>query len=239
MARRRGGAQRRLPRAGLLEYSPGMRLPSTPAAEEHVGLRFLSRPGAHARAPLVVFVHGRAGNREVMWSFERAVPTAAAVVAFEAFLPDPLGGFSWWDFEAPGSKREAIRSASKRLSFALERFVDLEGLEPSHTVALGFSQGAVLLSDAMLAGEVALDGLGLLAGLVPTPEEKPHVIGHPRVLVAHGVSDEVIRVERARQGVELLRSLGLDVTYVEDAVGHKVGIEGTRALKAWLHEVLG
>ena len=164
-----------------------MRAPSTPEAEEYVGLRFVDRPGVSARAPLVVFVHGRAGNRDVMWSFERAVPSSAAIVAFEAFLPDKVGGFSWWDFEAPGSKREAIRTAAKRLSFALERFIDLEGLEPSHIVALGFSQGAVLLSSAMLAGDLSLSGLGLLAGLVPTPEGETHVLGSPKVFVAHGL----------------------------------------------------
>lgn len=217
-----------------------MRAPSTPEAEEFVGLKFVDRPGASSRSPLVVLVHGRAGNREVMWSFERAVPPEAAIVAFEGFLPDPLGGFSWWDFQAPGSKRAAITSAAKRLSFALERFIELEGLEPSRTVGLGFSQGAVLLSDAVLSGELSLSGLGLLAGLVPTPEVKPHIAGAPpKVFVAHGTKDEVITIARARQGVDLLRSLGLDVTYVEDDVAHKVGIEGTRALKAWLSGVLG
>lgn len=216
-----------------------MRAPSTPEAEEYVGLKFVDRPGASARSPLVVLVHGRAGNRDVMWSFERAIPPGAAVVAFEAFLPDPVGGYSWWDFLAPGSKREAIASAAKRLSFAVERFIDLEGLEPSQVVALGFSQGAVLLSSAVLSGDLNLAGLGLLAGLVPTPHEPPQILGSPKVFVAHGTKDDVIEVARARQGVELLRKLGLEVTYVEDEVGHKVGIEGTRALKSWMYGVLG
>lgn len=216
-----------------------MRVPSTPAAEEYVGLKFIERPGASSRSPLVILVHGRAGSREVMWSFDRCIPKGAAVVSFEAFLPDPLGGFSWWDFESTTSRREVITAASKRLSFALERYIDHEGLLPSHLVALGFSQGAVLLSVAMLNGDIAFDGVGLLAGFVPKPEVPPSVKGHPKVFVAHGTKDEVITVARARQGVAILEALGLEVTSVEDEVGHKVGIAGTRALKSWLFSTLG
>ena len=216
-----------------------MRIPSTTAAEEYVGLSFINRPGSSARSPLVVLVHGRAGSREVMWSFDRCIPKGAAVVAFQGFLADPIGGFSWWDLEGSGSKRDAISAASKRLSFALERFVELEGLEPSCTVALGFSQGAVLLACALLFGDVALNGLGLLAGFAPKPDGAVAVRGSPKVLIAHGTKDEVISIERARQSAALFGGLGLDVTLVEDEVGHKVGVEGTRALKAWLFGVLG
>lgn len=216
-----------------------MRIPSTPAAEEHVGLSFVNRPGASARSPLVALVHGRAGNREVMWSFDRCIPKGVAVVSFQAHLPDPIGGFSWWDFEGTESKREAISAASKRVSYALERFIDLEGLAPSGTVALGFSQGAVLLASGVLLGDLALDGLGLLAGFAPRPDGPAVLRGHPKVFIAHGTKDEVISIERARHSASLFRGLGLDVTVAEDDVGHKVGIEGTRALKTWLFGVLG
>ncbi len=173
-----------------------------------------------------------------MWSFERCVPHGAGIVAFEGFLPDAIGGFSWWDMTAEGPKRGAIAAAASRVSFALERFIDLQGLAPSRIVALGFSQGGVLLSSAVLAGELEVAGLGVLAGLVPKADGGPRVRGCPKVFMAHGTKDEVIPIERARHGAETLRALSLDVCLVEDDVGHKVGIEGTRALKAWLHAVL-
>ena len=75
--------------------------------------------------------------------------------------------------------------------------------------------------------------------MVPTPEGETHVLGSPKVFVAHGTKDDVITVDRARQSVKLLRELGLDVTYIEDEVAHKVGILGTRALKTWLYGALG
>ncbi len=57
--------------------------------------------------------------------------------------------------------------------------------------------------------------------------------------MAHGTRDEVISIERARRGAKLLENLGLPVTQVEDDVGHKIGVQGTRALRNWLHELIG
>jgi phospholipase/carboxylesterase len=211
-----------------------MRHSSTSEEEHFVGLKFLYRAGARRDSPLVVLVHGRAGTREVIWTFERSIPEAAAVVSFQAFLPDALGGFSWWDMESTEDRSVAIGRAADKVSFAIERITELFDLAPRRLYGIGFSQGSVLLSAAVLTGALRLDGLGVLAGFVPKPEGKVRLLGLPEVFLAHGIQDEVVRVERARSAAEYLRSLGLSVTYIEDDVGHKVGIQGTRALKEWL-----
>lgn len=211
-----------------------MRHSSTSEEDLFVGLKFLYRAGAHRDSPLVVLVHGRAGTREVIWTFERSVPASAAVVSFQAFLPDPLGGFSWWDMESIEDRALAIRRAAGKVSFAVERFTELFELTPRKLYGIGFSQGSVLLSAAILTGALRLDGLAILAGFVPKPDDSVRLLGLPDVFLAHGTQDEVVRVDRARSAVEYLRSLRLSVTYVEDDVGHKVGVQGTRALKEWL-----
>jgi phospholipase/carboxylesterase len=224
-----------------------MRQPSTLEQEAIVGLPFLYRPGQDRSAPLAVLLHGRAGTREVIWMFERQVPPTAAVLSLQAPLPEPapLGGFSWWRLDADEEERiAAVRHAVERLADAIERFLELHELRPTRRIALGFSQGAALISAALLSQRLRVDGAALLAGFVvepPAPATVPasFVHGKPRVFVAHGTKDEVISIERARRGAKLLASLGLPVTHVEDEVGHKVGIQGTRALKKWLDETLG
>ena len=215
-----------------------MRQQSTQEEEEFVGLRFIHRVGTDRSGPLVILVHGRAGDAQVMWAFDRVIPSQATVVSLEAFLEDPLGGFSWWYMESTEPVRPAIVRARDRLCYAIERYIELENIRPSKRVALGFSQGAVLLSAALLTGKLPLEGLGILAGVVYEGEEPPGIKGHTRVLIAHGTQDEVLMVDRARVGAERLRALGLDVTYVEEDVGHKVGVQGTRALKEWLAEIV-
>lgn len=215
-----------------------MRQQSTQEEEEFVGLRFIHRVGTDRSGPLVILVHGRAGDAQVMWAFDPVIPSQATVVSLEAFLEDPLGGFSWWYMESTEPVRPAIVRARDRLCYAIERYIELENLRPSKRVALGFSQGAVLLSAALLTGKLPLEGLGILAGVPYEGEEPPVIKGHTRVLIAHGTQDEVLIVDRARVGAERLRALGLDVTYVEEDVGHKVGVQGTRALKEWLAEIV-
>jgi phospholipase/carboxylesterase len=212
---------------------------STRAEEQAVGLSFLYRTGAGHTAPLVVLIHGRAGDRSVMWMFERSVPEDCHVISFQAFLPDPLGGWSWWDMTTPGSKKEAIGNAASRLIKALEAFIEMHGLVPSRVVGMGFSQGSMLLSEVALRDFFQFDGIAILAGFVLVPTEPRALRKQPLVFVAHGARDERVPVAQAREGVAELEKRGIKVQYVEEDVGHKIGIEGTRALRGWLLRALG
>lgn len=215
-----------------------MRESSDTIQEEFVGLTFIHRLCGDPSAPLIVLVHGRAGSAQVMWAFDRTLPERANVVSFQAFLPDALGGFSWWDMTSDKPLEPAIMVARDRFQFALERYVELFSLHPSKVVAAGFSQGSVLLSAAMLTGVVRLDGLAILAGFVSKVGEQRLMQGAPEVFVAHGTADEVLSVEKARKGVARLSSYGLKVTYLEEeGVGHKLGIQGMRGLKEWMARV--
>ena len=57
---------------------------------------YLPPDGGEGR-PLVVMVHGRAGNDQVMWVFSKALERLKpVVVAPQATIPDIKDGFSWW-----------------------------------------------------------------------------------------------------------------------------------------------
>ena len=50
----------------------------------------------------------------------------------------------------------------------------------------------------------------------------------------------MLSVEKARKGVQRLKSYGLPVTFIEEeGVGHKLGISGMRGLKEWIGKVMG
>ena len=91
-----------------------------------------------------------------------------------------------------------------------------------------------------MTGVVRLDGLGILAGFVSSVGEQKLIQGRPEVFVAHGTADEILPVERAREGVARLRSFGLPVTYLEEeGVGPKLGVQGMRSLKSWMAHLVG
>ena len=215
-----------------------MRQQSDSMQEDFVGLKFIHRLCEDPSAPLIILVHGRAGNAQVMWAFDRTLPERAHVVSFEAFLADALGGFSWWDMASEKPLEPEILRARDRLQFAIERYIELFSLHPSLIIGVGFSQGSVLLSAAMLTGALQLDGLAILAGFVSRVGDASLIRGLPQVFVAHGTADEVLSIDKARKGVNRLRSCGLKVTFVEEeGVGHKLGIQGMKALKEWIQLV--
>jgi phospholipase/carboxylesterase len=217
-----------------------MREQSDSTQHDFIGLRFIHRLCGDVTAPLIILVHGRAGSAQVMWAFDRTLPEHANVVSFEAFLPDVLGGFSWWDMASDQPIEPEIMRARDRLHFAIERYSELFSLTPHKTIALGFSQGSVLLSASVLTGVLRLDGLGILAGFVSKVGEPGLIQARPEVFVAHGSADEVLSVEKARKGVQRLKSYGLPVTYIEEeGVGHKLGISGMRGLKEWIGKIVG
>jgi predicted esterase len=90
-----------------------------------------------------------------------------------------------------------------------------------------------------LTGVLRLDGLAILAGFISRVGDQSLIQGQPTVFVAHGTTDEVLSIEKARKGVNRLRSIGLTVTFVEEeGVGHKVGVQGMRALKEWVSSLI-
>ncbi|WKZ56651.1 MAG: hypothetical protein QY326_07945 [Bdellovibrionota bacterium] len=195
------------------------------------GLRHKHVLSASSDSAVFYLVHGRAGTVDVMWTFRRVIPEHAHIIAVEAPIPDPLGGFSWWLADDPEWRNVATDSLNMLVHF-IEEAEALYGIRPRYRVALGFSQGGGLLSLLLEKGDPPLSALGLLASFVI--EGHKYSGPHPPVFIAHGTQDEAVRIERARAGAAFLRSQGFAVTMVEDAVGHKVGSSAMRLLKGWL-----
>lgn len=219
---------------------------SDSSQESAVGLAFSYRLGTTTVSPLIFLIHGRAGNRDVMWLFERALPRDATIVSFQAPDKEPvpsLGGFSWWDIQVPGAARSEGLNAANLIAGALHRFESLFSLVPSHRIGIGFSQGAAVLSSLLQRNVVSCDGIALLAGFVIEESDTPPLnstdkLHLPPVYIGHGTLDEVIPLERAIQGKDFLESRGYSVSFLTDPVGHKVGVGATRGLTSWIQTTL-
>lgn len=203
---------------------------------EVIGLRHVHSLNADKHAPLIVLVHGRAGNMNVMLTFRRVAPEAqCSFVSVEAPQPDSLGGYSWWQVDNGKLLRDNAVPASLCLISFVEKFVQEHELKPSVILALGFSQGGAVLSVAAQQRPELFAGIGLLASFVVKLKET--ALGHgqmPKFMVAHGTQDQTVPLQQAQEGVEWLRSAGFQVEFVLDDVGHKVGTSAMRAIKNWL-----
>ena len=202
-------------------------------AEKILGLKHKIRLG-EPDAPIIFLVHGRAGNFDVMWTFKRAIPDHYTVIAPQAPLEDPIGGFSWWQVGAKGVREEGTAQlAAERLRSFLEKSLTHYSLTPSAILAAGFSQGAALLSVMLQRNDNPFEGVALLAGFVLRDNQA--VRGKTSsVLILHGSKDDVVPIEMARLGERHLLELGYAVEFIEDPVGHKIGAGSVRALTRWV-----
>lgn len=192
------------------------------------------RRGTHAHSPLVLLVHGRAGNLNVMSLFAHSLPPEAHIVTVQAPLPDPIGGFSWWRLGTEDDPKDGMRIL---LSF-LDGFLTAHSLTPSKKIAFGFSQGGAVLSLIAQNHPEVFDGVALLASFV-LRDEVVESTKKPSILMAHGRQDDVVSIEKARSGAEYLREHGYGVELFEDDTGHKVGGQGMKGLKMWYRALLG
>ncbi len=206
---------------------------ATDEAVAVLGLRHKVRI-TNPEKPLIVLVHGRAGNYDVMWTFRRAVPDDYSVLLPQAPLDDPIGGHSWWQVGEQGRREDSpAQAAAESLQRFIEKAVAYYQLKPGCFLGAGFSQGAALLSVLLQSSANPFDGAALMAGFV-LKQPQP-VRGKTRsILVLHGSIDEVVPLEMAELGVSYLGGLGYPVQFIQDPVGHKIGTGAVRALTSWV-----
>lgn len=222
-----------------------------PEAVQKTGLKhrvYLPEEGK-ADAPLLLLVHGRAGNSQLMWMFTKGLEQVRPVViAPEAFVEDPLGGFSWWRVEHQDDRElrhekmlEDIERACAKLEQFIQNAIEYYRLAPKKICAIGFSQGSAVISTLSLRSPKLFSAVGLLAGFVPKVVFENPGYGNvksagelPRYFFAHGTKDETISVAIAERSRDYLASRGSTVEFYVDEVNHKIGVQGAKALQRWL-----
>ena len=198
------------------------------------GLVYLLRVGEDPSVPPVIMLHGKGGDEKVMWVLEGVLPKGGLVASPRGPYPLPEGGYQWK--ESTNGEWPSIMDFA-RASEALLRMVDdlvrRFRLDRDHLVLMGFSQGAALVFAGAALGMLHTAALISLAGYVP--EGDIHLLHGSRVFWGHGLRDDLVPIERARDDVARLRDVGADVDYCETDIGHKLGVECAHGLNIWLN----
>lgn len=180
----------------------------------------------------ILMLHGWSGDEKVMWVLQSVLPEDAFIVAARGIYPLPLGGYHW--SESPTSTDVGFEDFDPAISSIRVTLKDLKsrfGFGDGRLLFMGFSQGAALAFSAARKG-IQASGVIALAGFVPFGELRG--LSELPVYWGHGLRDELVPVDRAREDVKRLLDHGVEVQYCETDVGHKLGIECTRGLKEWL-----
>jgi len=160
-------------------------------------------------------------------------------------LQIPLGGssvgYGWFpitmgrplDLKVMFLAREELR---KFPSGAEERYP----IDSKKLVVLGFSQSRVMVYSLGLSEPERFSELASLSSWLPPDlfSAFPNVPATEQlpVLIQHGNRDELVDVGRARQSVETLRHLRVQVTYSEYNMRHEINTHSLTDLSTWLQE---
>ena len=183
------------------------------------------QPEGQGPFPLILLLHGWTGDEHSMLIFTSRLPKNAILVSPRALYPAPLSGYSWYTDRSKiwpwlDDFRPAVKAIVELLTPANFPHADVQRI---HLV--GFSQGAALTYTFAFLHPERVVSLAGLSGFVPDGVDvfiAARPLAGKRIFVSHGTEDELVPVERAREGLDLLERAGGEVVYCEDEVGHKL-----------------
>lgn len=147
---------------------------------------------------------------------------------------------AWYDILGFGPDAPEDLDGLTRSVAIVRRLIERErnrGIEDSHIVVAGFSQGGAVAQHAGLTGGHPLGGiLGLSTYLPAVRQLRAGALPATTVPVKlmHGTHDPVIPIGLARRSVEILGDFGIDVDWSEYSMGHEVCREQIDDLSEWL-----
>ena len=199
------------------------------------------RPEETAGRPLLLVLHGRGTDETSLSWLASEAPPGVAVAALRA--PHPEGsGWAWFQMHAIGYPvRDSLAATRERVLAWLEATWP----QASGVGLLGFSDGALLAGDLLLAAPHRFEAAVLLCGALPWHAGRPVDDGRlqgVRVLHGYGTDDVVVpQALLARTAAWLQERSGADVeVHVEDGLVHAVSTaqvdHARRFLARWVAE---
>lgn len=205
------------------------------------------RESTHASPRLLLLIHGLTGDENSMWVFARDLPPHFWMIAPRAPHTAEPFGYSWRTLQPATVGRptfEHLLPAAEALIRLIDEYQASIGIDASperkrRIDVIGFSQGAAMSSVLAFLYPQRIRKVGILSGFVPSGVDA-YIPGRPlegkKIFVAHGTKDDTLPVDLALASIEILEQAGAQVTYCEDEVGHKVGLNCLRALRSYLED---
>ena len=206
----------------------------------------LYQPAGDGPFPTVLTLHGRGANAfDLLGLAPYLCAGKFLMICPQGPLETPIGpeavGYAWYPMSHDGVPDvEAMLSQQKKLQAFLDECLKSYPIDPKKLVVLGFSQGGVMAYTLALANPERFAALAVLSSWLPK-ELLPRLnvtdaVQSLRTLVQHGTQDPTIEVARARSSMEMLRQLGVPLTFREYPMGHEIGARSLAELSTWLEE---
>lgn len=192
------------------------------------------------KSPVIFLIHGYGSHANDLFSFAPYLPKSHTIIALQAPLNLSPGGYAWYPLypNEDGtftSELEAAWSAVDLLNENINLLIKKYDLNSNDISLLGFSQGSILSWALAFSTPKKIRRIVALSGLV---HESVDTSQPPTFLAyaAHGISDVVIPVEKARATILPFSEKYTEIEYHEFPEGHSVSQENFTRLLGWLEK---
>lgn len=209
-------------------------------------LQYLVRePKIIIEHPQVLFLfHGAGSNEQDLFTFANRLPDEWLVISARAPYTVSDGRYKWYDVKMVDNKITINFTQEEESRKTVLKFID-EVVSSSHAdsncvVLAGFSQGANMASVARLAAPENVTGFAIFSGRF-IEEIKPLIstsasLKSLKCFLAHGSQDYMLPIAYARENQQMLQSLGIPVTFSEDAVALSISPKQFKDFLVWLKQ---
>lgn len=192
--------------------------------------------------PLLLLMHGVGSNEQDLFSLAQHLPDNFLIISARGPLSIGPNSFAWFqvsfstgvpviDYTQAENSRNTIIQFIESLKTQF-RFNEKE------IYVGGFSQGGIMSYSVGLTRPDLIKGIAVMSGRllqevkpqIGTPEELKNL----QVYISHGLSDNVLSIEYAREANAFLKTLNISPTYNEFDGGHTVTNEMLLSLIDWL-----
>ncbi len=196
-------------------------------------------PLAHAQAAMIM-MHGRGASAEDILGLADEVNQPGF-----AYLAPQAAGHEWYPnrFFAPLASNEPGLSSALAVIASLLAQVAEAGIDPEHTMLLGFSQGACLALEFVARHARRYGGVAGLSGGLIGPDETPRNYAESldRTPIFLGCSDRDLHIpsQRVEQSAEVLQRMGGNVTLrLYPNMGHTVNRDELQFVRSMMAALL-
>ncbi|MGC6421843.1 MAG: alpha/beta hydrolase [Flavobacteriaceae bacterium] len=192
--------------------------------------------------PALFLIHGYGSNKEDLFSFANYLPGTFGVVALNAPIRLPFGGYAWYELQfTAGMERlsnlDQARTSLDLLQQNCSYYCEKYGLDTKQVTFLGFSQGAILSWALALDAPACVQRVIGLSGVIDPDLIKRPLASYRNItaFASHGTQDATIPIHYSRETVVPLQENNPHVTYKEYPSGHTIDPNNFQDMLAWIH----
>ena len=192
---------------------------------------------------VIFLLPGYGSNEEDLYSLKEIIPSNYVIISLRAPITIGLNSYAWYSINFENNidrwidLDEAINSKNIVINDILLHLKDLE-IVNERVYILGFSQGAIL------SWSIGIEHPDLIKNIIPLsgfyhPEITSNNLNFKfrlNCFSSHGINDEVIPIDWARRGIQILDKKNINIEFNEYQSGHEISKENLRDVIKWLNK---